>query len=98
MRYFKLSLTICVFVDLSSTTFIATSPGADLAKISPFVLQPETFALHVGGFLLARYAHLSKAFVDVEVLRWQRIKLPVEGQDGKRTGMRSGGTGRRSGW
>jgi len=59
---------------------------ADLAKMSPFVLQPETFALHVGGFLLARYAHLSRAFVDVEVLRWQRIELPVEGQDGKAHG------------
>ncbi len=53
---------------------------ADLAKISPFVLQPETFALHVGGFLLARYAHLSRAFVDVEVLRWQRIEVGREGK------------------
>ena len=57
------------------------SLDTDLAKTSPFILKPETFALHVGAFILGRYAHLKKAFVDVEVLRWERIAI-----DGKAHG------------
>jgi hypothetical protein len=39
---------------------------SDLAKISPHVLHPERFALHLGTFLVSKYAHLSKAFITVE--------------------------------
>ncbi|KAI5122515.1 hypothetical protein M0805_005243 [Coniferiporia weirii] len=44
-----------------------------IAKTSPFVLVPELFALHLGAFILGKYAHLHKASVTVEQLRWQRI-------------------------
>jgi urate oxidase len=46
---------------------------ADLAKVSPHVLDPARFALHLGVHLLGRYAHVSAAFVTVEQLRWARI-------------------------
>ncbi|KAH9050357.1 uricase [Lactarius deliciosus] len=45
----------------------------DLAKVSPYVLDPARFALHLGSHLLARYAHVSATFVTVEQLRWARI-------------------------
>jgi len=45
----------------------------DLAKTSPHVLSPELFATHIGVFLLSRYSHLTKAFIDVERLKWSRI-------------------------
>jgi len=45
----------------------------DLAKVSPHVLDPARFGLHLGAHLLARYAHFSAAFVTVEQLRWARI-------------------------
>ena len=48
----------------------------DLAKISPHILNPEKFALHLGTFLVSKYAHLSKAFITVEQLRWSRIEVP----------------------
>ncbi|KAH9962542.1 uricase [Lactifluus volemus] len=44
-----------------------------LAKVSPHVLDPARFALHLAAHLLARYAHLDKAWVTVEQLRWARI-------------------------
>ncbi|KAH8118151.1 uricase [Phellopilus nigrolimitatus] len=46
-----------------------------MAKTSPFVLVPELFAIHLGAFLVGKYAHLRKAFVTVEQLRWQRIAV-----------------------
>ncbi|KAJ7452810.1 hypothetical protein FB451DRAFT_1282148 [Mycena latifolia] len=51
-----------------------------LAKISPHVLIPERFALHLGTHLVSKYAHIHKAFVTVEQLRWSRI--PVAGEQG----------------
>jgi len=33
------------------------------------VLSPELFALHIGAFLLGKYAHLERAYVDVERLK-----------------------------
>jgi len=54
---------------------------ADLAKVSPHVLDPARFALHVAVHLLARYAHLSSAFVTVEQLRWARIGVTAKGAD-----------------
>lgn len=50
---------------------------ADLAKVSPHVLDPARFALHLAVHLLARYAHLSATFVTVEQLRWARIGTAV---------------------
>ncbi|KAF8885467.1 uricase [Infundibulicybe gibba] len=47
-----------------------------LAKTSPYVLSPERFALHLGTHLVAKYAHIHKAFVTVEQLRWSRIPVP----------------------
>ncbi|KAF8956161.1 hypothetical protein BDZ97DRAFT_1853016 [Flammula alnicola] len=52
-----------------------------LAKISPHILNAEKFALHLGTFLVSKYAHIRKAFVTVEQLRWTRIH--VDGTAGK---------------
>ncbi|THH31199.1 hypothetical protein EUX98_g2965 [Antrodiella citrinella] len=46
-----------------------------LAKTSPHILHPERFALHLGSFLVHKYAHIHKAFVTIEKLRWQRIAV-----------------------
>ncbi|KAG6855373.1 hypothetical protein H0H87_003997, partial [Tephrocybe sp. NHM501043] len=46
-----------------------------LAKVSPHVLVPEFFALHLGTHIVSRYAHIHKAFVTVEQLRWSRIPV-----------------------
>ncbi|KAJ7171070.1 hypothetical protein C8R46DRAFT_1349178 [Mycena filopes] len=51
-----------------------------IAKISPHVLIPERFALHLGMHLVSKYPHIHKAFVTVEQLRWSRI--PVAGEQG----------------
>ncbi|KAJ7653704.1 hypothetical protein DFH06DRAFT_524787 [Mycena polygramma] len=51
-----------------------------IAKISPHVLVPERFALHLGTHLVSKYPHIHKAFVTVEQLRWSRI--PVAGEQG----------------
>ena len=50
-----------------------------MAKVSPHVLDPARFALHLAVHLLARYAHLSAAFVTVEQLRWARIGAAASG-------------------
>ncbi|RDB16404.1 Uricase [Hypsizygus marmoreus] len=49
-----------------------------LAKVSPHILNPERFALHLGTHLVSRYAHIHKAFVTVEQLRWSRIPVADE--------------------
>ncbi|KJA25137.1 hypothetical protein HYPSUDRAFT_38099 [Hypholoma sublateritium FD-334 SS-4] len=51
-----------------------------LAKISPHILNAEKFALHLGTFFVSKYAHISKAFVTVEQLRWTRIQVPDNGK------------------
>ena len=43
------------------------------------MLSPELFALHIAVFLLEKYGHLSRAYVDVERLRWTRIVVGEEG-------------------
>ncbi|KAN0092580.1 hypothetical protein V8E55_003364 [Tylopilus felleus] len=50
-----------------------------LAKVSDHILVPEHFALHLGTHVLAKYAHLQKAFITIEQLRWSRIT--VSGQE-----------------
>ncbi|KAK7052359.1 uricase [Favolaschia claudopus] len=47
-----------------------------MAKVSPHVLNPERFALHLGTHLVSKYSHIHKAFVTVEQLRWSRIPVP----------------------
>ncbi|KAF7373852.1 Uricase [Mycena sanguinolenta] len=49
-----------------------------IAKISPHVLIPERFALHLGTHFVSKYPHIHKAFVTVEQLRWSRIPVPGE--------------------
>ncbi|TBU54785.1 uricase [Dichomitus squalens] len=46
-----------------------------IAKTSPYVLVPERFALHLGTHIVSKYAHLHKAFITVEQLRWQRVPI-----------------------
>jgi urate oxidase len=52
----------------------------DFAKTSPHILNPEKFALHLGTFLVSKYAHIHKVFITVEKLRWTRITVGAEGQ------------------
>lgn len=60
----------------------------DLAKTSPYILNPELFAIHLGSHIVAKYAHIHKAFVSVEQLRWKRIG--VNGQDHTHSFWRDG--------
>ncbi|EJD48914.1 uricase [Auricularia subglabra TFB-10046 SS5] len=46
-----------------------------LAKTSPHVLEPELFGVHLGVFMLQKYAHLRRAYVDIEKLKWTRIAV-----------------------
>ncbi|KAH9046132.1 hypothetical protein EDB84DRAFT_1467810 [Lactarius hengduanensis] len=57
-----------------------------LAKVSPYVLDPARFALHLGSHLLARYAHVSATFVTVEQLRWARINDSSSSAPGSEAG------------
>ncbi|KAI0781761.1 hypothetical protein C8Q75DRAFT_738035 [Abortiporus biennis] len=59
-----------------------------LAKTSPHILSPERFALHLGTFLVSKYAHIHKAFVTIEKLRWQRIA--VDGTEHPHSFVRDG--------
>ncbi|KAI9442820.1 uricase [Russula earlei] len=59
------------FTQADNTVVVATD--SNLAKVSPHVLDPARFGLHLGAYLLARYGHISAAFVTVEKLRWARI-------------------------
>ncbi|KAI6155854.1 uricase [Pisolithus tinctorius] len=52
-----------------------------LAKTSPHILTPEHFALHLATHVLATYAHIRKAYVSIEKLRWSRIPVGLEGQE-----------------
>lgn len=60
----------------------------DLAKTSPHVLYPERFALHLGTYLVSKYAHIHKAFITIEQLRWKRID--VNGQEHSHAFWRDG--------
>lgn len=65
-----------------------TSAISDLAKVSPHILIPERFALHLGTHIISKYSHLHKAFITVEQLRWSRI--PVDGREHPHSFMRDG--------
>ncbi|BGP03260.1 Uricase [Rhodotorula toruloides] len=58
------------------------------AKTSPHVLQPESFALHLGLHFVTKYAHLSRCSVDIVQLKWSRIQ--VNGQPHKHSFVRDG--------
>lgn len=59
-----------------------------LAKTSPHVMYPERFALHLGTHLVSKYAHIHKAFITIEQLRWGR--LDVNGQAHTHAFLRDG--------
>ena len=65
----------------STWIYIHRPPSArpDLAKVSPHILHPTRFALHLGTHLVSKYAHIHKAFVTVEQLRWARIDAGADG-------------------
>lgn len=58
------------------------------AKTSPYVLQPETFALELGTHFVETYPHIHKAFIDIIQHRWSRI--PLDGQDHPHSFVRDG--------
>lgn len=58
------------------------------AKVSPHVLQPETFALELGLHFVNTYAHIHKAHVDITKLKWSRIA--VKGAPHKHSFVRDG--------
>jgi len=71
----RISHTVCLLL-LKSFMRLSGSPSfpsSDLAKISPHILLPERFALHLGTHLVSRYAHIQKAFITIEQLRWSRL-------------------------
>ncbi|KAK1228931.1 hypothetical protein PQX77_008024 [Marasmius sp. AFHP31] len=59
-----------------------------VAKISPHILIPERFAMHLGTHLVSKYGHLHKAFITVQQLRWSRI--PVNGKEHPHSFLRDG--------
>ncbi|KAJ7064554.1 uricase [Mycena amicta] len=59
-----------------------------IAKISPHILIPERFALHLGTHIVSKYAHIHKAYVTVEQLRWSRI--PIDGKEHPHSFIRDG--------
>ncbi|KAF5373387.1 hypothetical protein D9757_009764 [Collybiopsis confluens] len=61
-----------------------------LAKVSPHILVPERFALHLGLHIVSKYAHIHKAFVDIEQLRWSRIFVGKDGKPHPYSFMRDG--------
>ncbi|CAG8583638.1 14931_t:CDS:2, partial [Acaulospora colombiana] len=58
------------------------------AKTSPHVATPELFALHIASHMVTQYDHVTKAFVDVESLKWSRI--PVQGREHEHSFVRDG--------
>ncbi|KAJ7110683.1 hypothetical protein C8R44DRAFT_262145 [Mycena epipterygia] len=70
------------FTEADNSVVVATDSIKNItyyiAKISPHVLVPERFALHLGTHLVSKYAHIHKVFVTVEQLRWSRIPVPGE--------------------
>ena len=51
-------------------------------------MHPERFALHLGTYLVSKYAHIHKAFVTIEQLRWKRVD--VRGQEHSHAFWRDG--------
>ncbi|EJU04774.1 uricase [Dacryopinax primogenitus] len=60
------------------------------AKTSPHVLHPEQFALDLGVHFVTTYAHIHKAFIDIEQLKWSRITVSKDGQPHRHSFVRDG--------
>ncbi|POY71553.1 hypothetical protein BMF94_5416 [Rhodotorula taiwanensis] len=58
------------------------------AKTSPYVLQPEKFALDLGLHFVSTYSHIHRACVDIVQLKWSRIN--VKGKAHKHSFVRDG--------
>jgi len=73
------------YTEADNTVVVATDSIKNItyyfAKTSPHILNPEKFALHLGTFFVSKYAHIDKAFITVEKLRWTRISVGAEGQE-----------------
>ena len=84
------NITYCSFSCLSREPrpSIDSVDYLDLAKVSPHVLVPERFAMHLGTHLVSKYSHIHKAFITVEQLRWSRI--PVDGKEHPHSFLRDG--------
>jgi urate oxidase len=54
---------------------LTAKKGTDLAKISPHIRSAERFGLHLATHLVSKYAHIHKASVTIEQLRWARITV-----------------------
>ena len=55
--------------------------GTDLAKVSPHILSAERFGLHLGTHFVSKYAHIHKALITIEQLRWARISVDGKSHD-----------------
>ena len=60
---------------------IDSEEGTDLAKVSPHILNAERFGLHLGTHLVSKHAHIHKAIVTIEQLRWARISVDGKPHD-----------------
>ncbi|OAX41919.1 uricase [Rhizopogon vinicolor AM-OR11-026] len=61
-----------------------------LAKTSPHILSPERFALHLGTYIVSKYAHIHRAIITIEKLRWSRIALGANDQPHPHSFIRDG--------
>ncbi|KAG6885312.1 hypothetical protein C0993_003289 [Termitomyces sp. T159_Od127] len=61
------------FTKADNSVVVATD--SNLAKVSPHVMDPEIFALHLGTHVVSRYSHIHKAYITIEQLRWSRIPI-----------------------
>lgn len=66
-----------LFLKLSFATTHSPAPisAEVIAKLSPHVLDPVLFALHLGIHFVTTYPHIHKSNVTVEKLKWSRIVL-----------------------
>ncbi|KAG6872885.1 hypothetical protein C0995_005590 [Termitomyces sp. Mi166 len=74
------NVTVLVEGDIDSSytkadNSVVVATDSNLAKVSPHVLVPEYFALHLGTHIVSRYFHIHKTFVKIEQLRWSRIPV-----------------------
>lgn len=73
------------YTEADNSVIVATDSIKNItyyfAKTSPHILNPEKFALHLGTFFVSKYAHIHKAFITIEKLRWTRISVGPDGQE-----------------
>ncbi|WWC94923.1 urate oxidase [Kwoniella sp. B9012] len=80
------------YTEADNTVVVATDSVKNtcnvFAKTSPHVLNAPVFALHLGIHFVTKYAHITKAFIDIEQLKWSRIE--VNGKPHKWSFIRDG--------